>query len=396
MDRVRVEDLSDMERMKLRRFAKHLYFALLLLTIALTAVGIWYGNVESLVLTLPIIAIMGMAIFTDRKSVHIPPVLIMMLMGTFYLSTAARVLVEMGVAGAGVLDLASSFLVGINFGVLGLILVYMLLKSMPKVKGEKPAMVSYFVLASSLSLFFLMKVLQYAVSLVWDEAATPVELSDMMVEGVLVGFGALVVYLMYHLDETRDLFTYSLTSFLEINSEYLGIAERERDDVERLILAGESERLEFKSTIRKNLETGEKDKRMEKAVLKTLVAFLNSEGGTLLVGVQDDGNIIGADVDTFENKDKMGLHLTNLISSQIGNGFLPYISVSMVDFDERVVVRVGCEPCPDPVFLRDGKAEIFYVRSGPQTVELTGMALIDYVDNRRKTTKKVGKVLKKV
>ena len=396
MDRVRVEDLSDMERMKLRRFAKHLYFALLLLTIALTAVGIWYGNVESLVLTLPIIAIMGMAIFTDRKSVHIPPVLIMMLMGTFYLSTAARVLVEMGVAGAGVLDLASSFLVGINFGVLGLILVYMLLKSMPKVKGEKPAMVSYFVLASSLSLFFLMKVLQYAVSLVWDEAATPVELSDMMVEGVLVGFGALVVCLMYHLDETRDLFTYSLTSFLEINSEYLGIAERERDDVERLILAGESERLEFKSTIRKNLETGEKDKRMEKAVLKTLVAFLNSEGGTLLVGVQDDGNIIGADVDTFENKDKMGLHLTNLISSQIGNGFLPYISVSMVDFDERVVVRVGCEPCPDPVFLRDGKAEIFYVRSGPQTVELTGMALIDYVDNRRKTTKKVGKVLKKV
>ena len=55
---------------------------------------------------------------------------------------------------------------------------------------------------------------------------------------------------------------------------------------------------------------------MEKAVLKTIVAFLNSDGGNLLIGVADDGAIIGADVASFDNKDKMGLHLSNLIASQ--------------------------------------------------------------------------------
>ena len=68
---------------------------------------------------------------------------------------------------------------------------------------------------------------------------------------------------------------------------------------------------------------------MEKAVLKTIVAFLNTDGGNLLIGVDDDGDIIGADIQSFENKDKMGLHLTNLIASKIGNSFLPFITFNL-------------------------------------------------------------------
>ena len=392
MDQPAVPNIADLDMMSLKRFVKGLYFALLLLTVALTAIGIYLGYVESLILTLPIIVIMCMTIFTDRKSVHIPPFLIMMLMGTFYLSLLGRVLSDQDMAGANVIDVLSSFLVGVNFGILGLILVYMLLKSMPKVKGENPTMVSYFVLASTLSLFTLMKMLQYYIAQVWDDMAD-VEMAGMMEEGILAMVGSLLVCALYHMDERSNIFTRSLNMFLEINSEYLGIAEREREDIENMIRFGESERLEFKSTVRRNLETGENDKRMEKAVLKTMVAFLNADGGNLLIGVKDDGEIIGADVDSFDNKDKMGLHLTNLISSQIGKGFLPYITVSMVDFDDRTVVRVRCEACPEPVFLKDGKVEIFYARMGPQTVERTGMALIDYIANRRKKTRKLKKAL---
>ena len=121
---------------------------------------------------------------------------------------------------------------------------------------------------------------------------------------------------------------------------------------------------------------------MEKAVLKTIVAFLNTDGGNLLIGVDDDGDIIGADIQSFENKDKMGLHLTNLIASKIGNSFLPFITFNLIDFDDKVVIRVKCDPCPMPVFYKDGKIEIFYVRSGPRTEELTGMTLISYIKNR--------------
>ena len=203
-----------------------------------------------------------------------------------------------------------------------------------------------------------------------------------------------VVCIMYYEDDRHNLFKYTLRSFLEENSEALGLENRQKEDIQRLIRDGESNRLEFKSTLRTNLETGETDKRMEKAVLKTIVAFLNTDGGNLLIGVDDDGDIIGADIQSFENKDKMGLHLTNLIASKIGNSFLPFITFNLIDFDDKVVIRVKCDPCPMPVFYKDGKIEIFYVRSGPRTEELTGMTLISYIKNRE-SDKRMRKLMKR-
>jgi len=75
---------------------------------------------------------------------------------------------------------------------------------------------------------------------------------------------------------------------------------------------------EFKGTLRVNLHTGQNDVKLEHAVLKTLAAFLNSKGGTLFVGVNDDGEVIGLENDKFLNRDKMALHLDNLIKDQLG------------------------------------------------------------------------------
>ena len=58
-----------------------------------------------------------------------------------------------------------------------------------------------------------------------------------------------------------------------------------RASVAELVARGESDRVEFKSTARINLHTGAKDERMEQVVAKTVGAFLNAEGGTLLIGV---------------------------------------------------------------------------------------------------------------
>jgi hypothetical protein len=56
-----------------------------------------------------------------------------------------------------------------------------------------------------------------------------------------------------------------------------------------LIRGGENDRVAFKSTMRWNLKTDKADKAVEKAWLETIVAFLNPDGGTLLVGVDDGG-----------------------------------------------------------------------------------------------------------
>lgn len=85
----------------------------------------------------------------------------------------------------------------------------------------------------------------------------------------------------------------------ELDNEREGLQDANENgnlSVEELIHRGESERLEFKSTLRWNLHTDSKDKRIEHAVLKTIAAFLNTQGGTLLIGVEDDGADANANV----------------------------------------------------------------------------------------------------
>lgn len=83
--------------------------------------------------------------------------------------------------------------------------------------------------------------------------------------------------------------------------------------INQIVDDGESSEVEFKSTLRVNLHTGNKDRRMEMAILKTIAGFLNTNGGILIIGIADNGTPVGIDNDGFENEDKMSLHLVNLV-----------------------------------------------------------------------------------
>jgi Putative DNA-binding domain len=81
-------------------------------------------------------------------------------------------------------------------------------------------------------------------------------------------------------------------------------------NAEELIKRGESKTLEFKSTLRWNLKEDRKDDQgVTHAALKTIAAFLNTDGGDLLIGVADDGSIVGIERDKLENDDKFMRHL---------------------------------------------------------------------------------------
>jgi hypothetical protein len=96
--------------------------------------------------------------------------------------------------------------------------------------------------------------------------------------------------------------------------------------VEALVKESEGTTIEFKSTLRINLHTREKDPKMELAIIKTIAAFLNMNGGTLIIGVSDDGEPVGIEADKFPNEDKMNLHLVNLIKERISASSMLYIS----------------------------------------------------------------------
>jgi len=156
-------------------------------------------------------------------------------------------------------------------------------------------------------------------------------------------------------------------------------SENNPDRVKELIKKGEGKHLEFKSTLRTNLHTNQVDKKMEHSVLKTIVAYLNSHKGSLLIGVGDNGEILGLQKDNFSNKDKLSLHFTNLIKNHIGNEYLPFIKFDAVSLDGKHVFKVDCSKSNKHCFLKANDNEEFYVRSGPSSVKLTGNALIDYI-----------------
>jgi len=157
----------------------------------------------------------------------------------------------------------------------------------------------------------------------------------------------------------------------------------EKKDIAALIKEGENGVTEFKSTLRRNLHTGENDVKMENSVLKTIVGFLNSKGGgNLLVGVTDDGDALGVEADSFSNEDKMYLHLNNLIKDRIGAKHMLYIQPHFDEHDEKRVLVVDCQPSRSPVYLKEGNEERFYIRSIAATVELKGGQVQDYISQR--------------
>ncbi len=163
-------------------------------------------------------------------------------------------------------------------------------------------------------------------------------------------------------------------------------SREEQDPVLRvhsLINQGEGSSVEFKSTVRMNLNSGKAGKEIEFAWLKAVIAFLNSDGGSLLIGVKDDGRINGLDADKFENDDRCLLHIKNLFNQHVGAEFSDFADFTLAEVEDKKVVIVDCRPAGKPVFLKVGKNEEFYIRSGPSNSKLTPSQMIRYIQQKK-------------
>ncbi|MBP2132159.1 hypothetical protein J2128_000080 [Methanomicrobium sp. W14] len=160
--------------------------------------------------------------------------------------------------------------------------------------------------------------------------------------------------------------------------------KQEKFDLSVLIDNGESEAVEFKSTLRTNLHTGSPDQRIELAALKTLAGFLNTNGGTLVIGISDDGSPVGLEADNFPNEDKMSLHLVNIVKSRISPQTPTLMNMHFEDHEGERVMVIRCRKSSSPVFVKDNEHERFYVRTGPSTTELKASQTHEYIKDRFK------------
>jgi hypothetical protein len=152
--------------------------------------------------------------------------------------------------------------------------------------------------------------------------------------------------------------------------------------VDVLVADGEGELIEFKSTLRVNLHTDQKDPRIELAIVKTIAGFLNTTGGTLVVGVSDDGVPVGLGPDGFPNEDRMNLYLVDLLKSRIGAPAMLYVHPRFEDYQDARVLVVECQRSKSPVFVKDGNVERFYIRTGAATTELTAGEILQFTKQR--------------
>lgn len=157
-------------------------------------------------------------------------------------------------------------------------------------------------------------------------------------------------------------------------------------DVPTLIQLGENEHVEFKTTARWDVRQGKVNKALSDVVAKTIAAFANHGGGSLLVGVDDDGEVAGLDHDysTLKKPDRDGFAqlIMTLVRERLGGHICRLVHVLFAEVGDRDVCRIVVEPAGAPVFFNDGRQSRLFVRTGNASRELDARETVEYVAAR--------------
>ena len=181
-----------------------------------------------------------------------------------------------------------------------------------------------------------------------------------------------------------------------INAFLNGITETEEAfvpaSIEDLIKEGESDELEFKATLRWDIQAGMVSKKLEQVIVKTVAAFANAQGGSLLIGVDDDGQAVGLSHD-YESlreagRDPFELHLRNVLNQHLGTAFVASkVQIEFHRVDDAEVCQVDITAAKEPVIVavkdKNGQSvEKFYARSGNSSQEIPMSQMSSYIKER--------------
>lgn len=180
-----------------------------------------------------------------------------------------------------------------------------------------------------------------------------------------------------------------------------GVQERKPDefDILKLITNGENSRVEFKSSFRYDYKrfqaTGIRDanKEVEKSIAKTVAAFLNADGGTLLIGVSDDGNILGIEADLLllnkHNIDTFRLQLKNSLESSLNDKIVfEHLKIEFQTIDGKNICALYITPGTVPIFVKEGERQECYVRVDNESKPYQMSEFMEYWERRKKNNRR--------
>lgn len=181
------------------------------------------------------------------------------------------------------------------------------------------------------------------------------------------------------------LFVFNFFAYKNIFPRVKRMLTRTNKNFDALANEQESKVLEFKETFSVDTKKDTKEDYIEFACLKSIVAFLNSDGGSLLVGINDNNERIGMskEIDKYyKSDDKFLLHVKNKIKNCVGEEFYPFIRSRLEYSNGLKFLWISTTPSDKEVFLRFKNEERFFVRTDPATDELTGKKLLEYTRKR--------------
>jgi very-short-patch-repair endonuclease len=158
--------------------------------------------------------------------------------------------------------------------------------------------------------------------------------------------------------------------------------------IDRLIADGEHERLEFKQTLRWDVRQQASNKKLEDVVVKAIAAFANHEGGTLLIGVGDNGAVVGLEPDFAclgGSRDKFEVHITNLLNARFSRAFrATKVKIGFPELEGKLVCRLDVQRSRTPVYVSTADqsgavAERLFVRAGNTSHEIPPSQIATFV-----------------
>jgi hypothetical protein len=178
----------------------------------------------------------------------------------------------------------------------------------------------------------------------------------------------------------RKMLADALNGFLD---SFKGKILEEAIDYEDIINNGENDYIEFKSSLRWDFEKKNVNKLMEYVIAKTMAAFMNSEGGKLFIGVQDNGKIIGIkkDCQTLRNKNKDGflLQVTQIVNQYLGKEFNQYVGAKIINLKNEEVCVVTVTSSAMPVYVHNTNKEDFYIRASASSQPMSIREANEYI-----------------
>jgi hypothetical protein len=161
--------------------------------------------------------------------------------------------------------------------------------------------------------------------------------------------------------------------------------ERKENEWQRLLAPGESDKVEFKSSMRYDYRQEKVNKTLEYVIAKTIAAFLNTDGGILFIGVDDKGTPIGLkpDFETLSKKNSDGflLALTDVVNRFLGKEMHRFITTRIILTNDMEICMVTVSRSDKPVFVEKENDQEFFIRTPASSQPLNMREAMEYINS---------------